>query len=82
MSLLQGKLPSDWKIGKIIPIFKDKSSRSEPSNYRTVSLKTISCKIMERVLKKHINKHLSANNLVTSSQHGFRSGRSTQIQVF
>ena len=81
MSLSQGKLPTDWKIGKVIPIFKNKGSRSEPSNYRPVSLTSISCKIMERVLKKHINKHLSANNLITSSQHGFRSGRSTQTQV-
>ena len=67
MSLSQGKLPREWKIGKVIPIFKNKGSRSDPANYRPVSLTNISCKIMETVLKKYIYVHLFNNNIVTAS---------------
>ena len=80
-SLSQGKLPSQWKIGKIVPIFKNKGSRSAPVNYRPVSLTNISCKLMERILKKHVNNHLLNNNLLYSGQHGFLSGKSTQTQL-
>ena len=80
-SLVQEKLPSQWKVGKIVPIFKNKGSRSDPKNYRPVSLTSISCKIMERILKKHMINHLLGNNLLHPGQHGFLSGKSTQTQI-
>ena len=81
MSLSKGVLPKDWKIGKVVPIFKNKGNRSDPINYRPVSLTNISCKIMERVLKKYINAHLFSNKLISASQHGFLAGKSTETQI-
>ena len=39
------------------------------------------CKCFERILKVHIYSHLSTNNLLSDSQHGFRHGRSTSTQL-
>jgi len=40
-----GQLPADWKIGNITAIFK-KGNKSDPSNYRPISLTSTICKIM------------------------------------
>ena len=52
LSLQTGKLPDIWKIGDIIPIFKNKGGRDCAGNYRPVSLTSILCKVMERIVRK------------------------------
>ena len=36
-----GKLPEKWIIGNIIPMYKNKGSKSDPKNYRPITL--VSC---------------------------------------
>ncbi len=36
-SINQGRVPPQWKKGQIVPLFK-KGSRSDPANYRPISL--------------------------------------------
>ena len=79
-SLREGRLPAEWKLSKIIPVFK-KGSRSDPGNYRPVALTCIACKLMERILKDVLTAHLESNGLITRHQHGFRFGRSTQTAL-
>ncbi len=67
--------PSEWKDAIVIPIFK-KGTKGSPGNYRPVSLTSIVCKIMEKLLKEKIVKHLSTNNLINPSQHGFTKHKS------
>ena len=52
-SLSLGKLPSEWKEGRISAIFK-KGSRKKAGNYRPISLTSIVCKIMEHCVRNHI----------------------------
>lgn len=68
-SLEEGKLPSDWKVGHITPIFK-KGSKKEPGNYRPVSLTSATGKILEGIVRDEIVNHLKENNLFTEHQHG------------
>ena len=43
-----GALPSDWLTANIIPIYK-RGDKSLPVNYRSISLTSIICKIMEHI---------------------------------
>ena len=75
-SLSSGTVPSDWTKANVTPIFK-KGKKGEASNYRPISLTSIPCKILERIIKKHLVNHLDQNNLIRPTQHGFTSHRST-----
>ena len=44
--------------------------------YRPVSLTSIVCKILESIIKDSIVVHLNTFNLINTTQHGFRKGRS------
>jgi hypothetical protein len=74
-SYLSRTLPDAWKEAHVSPIFK-KGSRLVPSNYRPVSLTSIVCKTMERIVAKKITNHFDANNQFTPHQHGFLKGKS------
>lgn len=74
-SLSSGKIPPDWKDAVVVPLFK-KGDRSEPCNYRPVSLTSIVCKMLERIIKRRIIEHLAKNNIIGKSQHGFVNKRS------
>ena len=74
-SLSESKIPNDWKIVNVTPIFK-KDKKCDAGNYRPVSLTSHVCKIVECIIKDSIINHINVNNLLNESQHGFISKRS------
>ena len=74
-SIQSGEVPQEWRDALIVPLFK-KGNRSEPSNYRPVSLTSVACKVMERIVKDNIVKHMEEHDIIKGSQHGFTKGRS------
>ena len=79
-SIHTGYLPHDWRSANITPIYK-KGDRSDPSNYRPVSLTSIPSKILEHVTYRHLMTHLEDNAILSDAQHGFRKGRSCETQL-
>jgi hypothetical protein len=75
LSLNEGRLPDDWKTAIVKPMYKG-GPRHASENYRPISLTSVLCKSMERLVKTGIRKHLEDNNLISPVQHGFRTGRS------
>ena len=55
--------PAVWKQAHVTPIYK-KCNRSDPKNYRPVSLTSLICETMEHILVSQIMKHLESNNIV------------------
>eukprot|EP00061_Rhincodon_typus_P004628 g23049.t1 len=51
-------------------------NRDNPGNYRPVSLTSVVGKLLEKILRDKIYKHLEANVLIRDKQHGFVLGRS------
>lgn len=79
-SLDTGQLPKDWRDANISSIFK-KGDKHLPENYRPVSLTSVTCKILEHIICRHIMKHLERNKILTNLNHGFRSGYSCETQL-
>ena len=74
-SLRAGETPVDWRKANVTPIFK-KGDRTDPANYRPVSLTSQVCKILESIVRDKMQEYLEKNNLLSDHQHGFREGRS------
>ena len=79
-SIKEGAIPEDWRKANITCIFK-KGSKSEPGNYRPISLTSVVCKLLERTVKKTIYDHLKEHDLLSDGQYGFRDKRSTILQL-
>ena len=78
-SLDQGLLPQDWKSTSITPIYK-KGNRTYPANYRPMTLTSICSKILEHIIN-FILLFLLTCHILSSNQHGFRTGKSCDTQL-
>ena len=79
-SLDTGQLPSEWKAGDIVPIYK-KGNKQCPGNYRPVSLTSVVCKVMEAIIRDKLMDYLSTTDQLHNAQHGFRTKRSCSSQL-
>ena len=79
-SLHQQSLPDIWKHANISPVYK-KGDKTNPPNYRPVSLTCISCKLFELIFCNNLNQHLKRNNILYPLQHGFREKHNCETQL-
>ena len=66
-SLRSGTLSIGWLSSLVIPIY-EKSHRYDPLNYRLISLTSVPCKIMEKLIVQNINAYLNEINLLTTEE--------------
>ena len=79
-SLQFGILPVQWLNSTVVPIYK-KSHRYNPLNYRPISLTSVTCKLLEKIIVNHLTDYLQLNNILTPQQYGFRANFSTVDQL-
>ena len=74
----QKTIPDQWKMAKIIPIFK-KGNKSNVENYRPIANQCSTSKIFEKLILKQIHYLESINKLdfTCKQQHGFKKNKST-----
>ena len=80
LSLAEACLPLEWKTSTVTPIFK-KGSRYSPLNYRPISLTSVPCKCLERIIVNHLNSYLAdqLGKLRGGDQKIDQSGRSNAL---
>jgi len=71
--------PVDWGKAIIIPIHK-KNDKKESSNYRGISLLSISGKVYMQILQQRLKQYVEKT--LAEEQAGFRIGRGTVDQLF
>ena len=74
------KIPDIWKEANVFPIYK-KGEKSDPSNYRPISLTCVLCKILEHIVASSLVKHFTELDIFYEMQHGFREKRSCETQL-
>ncbi|CAB4020519.1 Hypothetical predicted protein [Paramuricea clavata] len=75
-SLSEGTFPHDWKISKVTPIYKN-GPKHDMNNYRPISVISTIAKVMEKVAHNQLYLYLQDENLLSTSQQGFRPSHST-----
>ena len=75
------KIPEDWKIAVVTPLYKNKGDKTDMNNYRAISVLSPIAKIFEKLLAKQISFYFENNKIFFRGQHGFRSGYSCQTAL-
>ena len=75
-SIQSGIVPKIWKQGIVTAIYK-KGKKCLASNYRGITLTSVVCKILEKIIVEKIVHHLKTNHLDDKNQHGFTPKKST-----
>ena len=81
LTLKKGIFPDSLKIAKVIPIFKQ-GSRSSCSDYRPISVLSALRKIFERCILNQLIFYCPTENILVSTQYGFRSGYNTTEEKY
>ena len=55
--------------------------RHATGNYRPISLTSVSCKLLEHIICRHLLNRFEENSILTNLNHGFRSGYSCETQL-
>ena len=80
MVITSSIFPDCMKIARVTPLFK-KGCKSDPNNYRPISILPVVSKLIEKFLAKQITVFLEDNNLLSSSQFGFRKNKNTSKAI-
>ena len=80
MSFVQGVFPDQMKVAKVIPLFKS-GQKNVFTNYRPVSLLPQFSKILEKLFDRWLDTFIDKYELLSNSQYGFRSNRSTSLAL-
>ena len=76
-----GIFPATWAKGLIVPIHK-KESKSDPTNYRGITISSCLGKVFTALLNNRIVTFLENSHLIHESQIGFRKNRRTADHIF
>ena len=71
-----GLIPSDWKSAKVTLIYKC-GDKSDPNNYRPISVLPLISKIMERAIQSQLVAFLTKTNSLSV----YQSGRSIPLKL-
>ena len=79
-SFQSGIVPQDYKIQRVIPIYK-KGQKTKAENFRPIVFTPHEIKIFERVMRTKLTDYFESNSLLNPNQHGFRQQRSCATQL-
>ena len=78
LSIKHSIFPEKCKNAKLKPLYK-KGLKTEPKNYRPISLLPLVSKIIERIIYEQTKIFLEKNKILYKYQSGFRSNHSTNV---
>ncbi len=79
--LHSGIYPTKWKGGLIVNIFKS-GNRSDPSNYRGITLTSVLGKLLSSIINNRLVNLLDERKLMSEFQAGFRKDHRTTDHIF
>ncbi|WP_209300514.1 hypothetical protein, partial [Lonepinella koalarum] len=74
-----GVIPTDWKRGLVVPLWKGKGDRQDCNNYRGVTLLSVADKVLARIILNKIRQQ--AARVTAPEQSGFSPKRSTVDRI-
>ena len=80
-SLSDSHFPSVWKMANITPVYKNKGSKDDPSNYRPISVLPIIARIFEKLVAYQLYNYCEQHMVIPKEQFGFRRSSSCETAL-
>ncbi|MCG8046717.1 MAG: reverse transcriptase domain-containing protein [Candidatus Thiodiazotropha endolucinida] len=77
-----GIIPESWVLGDILPIYKNKGSKTLPENYRPITLLSCLGKLFTSIINNRLTSYAEKYEVISHSQSGFRKGFSTVDNLY
>lgn len=74
---INNEFPNAWRSAIVVAIPKPGKDHRKPENFRPISLTSVLCKLLEKIVNFRLVWYLETNGYITQSQSGFRKNRST-----
>ena len=80
--LESGKVPSEWTVGIIKALYKNKGDIEDANNYRGITLLSCLGKLFTSIINTRLYDYVTKENLLGNEQVGFRPKHSTLDHIF
>ena len=80
-SIQQAAFPNEWKKTNISAVWKNKGSKSDPRNYRPISIIPIMGRLLEKAIATQLTSYCNANQIIPTEQFGFRKKSSCEMAL-
>ena len=77
-----GHVPPSLQRSKVIPIYKQKGSKSEAKNYRPISLLSSAFKLYEKILETRLREFCITTGCIPKEQFGFQANSGSTEAIF
>ena len=82
LSLATKKFANQWRIGKLIPLFKGKGLvKVDPKNYRPIAILPVISKIVERAVQNQMVDFLLETGQLNTNHNAYLKNRSTTTTI-
>ena len=75
-AIRKGEYPDPLKLTKVIELYK-KDDKTNPKNYRPISLLPIIAKLFDIIINTQLMEHLTKHDIISPTQYAFRPNSST-----
>ena len=76
-----GTFPDDWKLARVIPVYKNNGDVNTMSNYRPISVIGHIAKMVGQVVRSQLVSYLDEHAFVSPDQSAYLKGHSTQTNL-
>eukprot|EP00662_Eupelagonemidae_sp_cell21_P037082 gene37082-biopygen74340 len=80
-AVIELEWPKQWKDAEVMPLWKKKGSRDDPTKYRPIALLPAISRVVERLLGRQLKAHVRMAGIMPGFQHGFVPGRSCETAI-
>jgi len=75
-------IPRPWLTAYVTPVFKNKGSKTEPANYRPITVSALLYKLFANVLLSRLQSQLELSGMRAPTQLGFRPNKGTEHAIW
>jgi Reverse transcriptase (RNA-dependent DNA polymerase) len=80
-SLASVTFPSMWKKANVCPVYKNKGSKTDPNNYRPISILPVLARTLEKAAAAQLYNFCDVNSVIPQQQFGFRRNSSCEMAI-